>query len=92
MVSLLLLGAHIFLLLSFIFPMYFTRWARPDLAPRSGGVVLEIEIPTGFYVRKQTLRITVKNDRLPARRFRFTRQTVLFYIDYVSIFDINFNL
>ena len=80
-------GTQFFLSILSTFLLYFfTRWARPDLAPRSGGAVLEIEIPTGFYVRKQTLRITVKGDRLPARRFRFTRQTVLFYMDFVSVF------
>ena len=62
------------------------RWVRPDIAPRSGAAIIEIDIPTGFYIRKQTLRKTMRREtRIPARRFRFTRQTVVLYLDYVSI-------
>ena len=62
------------------------RWVRPDIAERSGSVVIEVDIPTGFYVRKQTLRsMVVKGLRVPVKRFRFYRQKVLLYIDFVSV-------
>ena len=62
------------------------RWVRPDIAPCSGAAIIEIDIPTGFYIRKETLRKTMRREtRIPARRFRFTRQTVVLYLDYVSI-------
>ncbi len=64
----------------------FNRWARPDVSWRSGAAILEIDIPTGFYVRKQTLRKTVAVlPRVPPNRFRFTRQKVILYLDYVRM-------
>ncbi len=60
------------------------RWVATDISPQSGAAILEVDIPTGYYVRKQQLRLYQRLGRIPAQRTRFVSQKVVLNMDYVS--------
>ena len=61
-----------------------SRWTRLDISPRSGAAVLEVDIPTGFYVRKELLRLYQRVGPIDSMRSRFTKSKVVLYFEYVS--------
>ena len=67
-----------------MFILFSSRWTRLDIAPRSGASVLEVDIPTGFYVRKELLRLYQRVGPIDSMRSRYTKQKVVLYFEYVS--------
>ena len=62
-----------------------TRWLRTDLAEHSGASVIEVDMPSGWYVRKETLRQYQRRPGYaPAMRSHLTKEKVIWYLDSVS--------
>jgi len=70
---------------SFIFILNVFSWVATQFGERSGSVILEVDIPTGWFVRKQQLRIYQRVSRIESQRSRFTKQKVVLFMDYVSM-------
>ena len=62
----------------------FCSWTLTDRSPDSGSVTLEVDVPTGFFVRKDILRKYQKLSRLPIARYRHTKHLVTASLDAVS--------
>ena len=61
------------------------RWTRDDLRNKTGMVVIEMDIPTGYVVMNDRLREYVKSGAVPTlSRAEFYDRKVVFYLDYVS--------
>ena len=61
------------------------RWLDVATSDRSGFVMIEVDIPTGFVVNKQVLRDAERVGPYDVwKRSRFTRQKVYMHIDHVS--------
>ncbi|KAK2155359.1 hypothetical protein LSH36_242g07003 [Paralvinella palmiformis] len=59
-------------------------WVATQFGERSGSVILEVDIPTGWFVRKQQLRIYQRVSRIESQRSRFTKQKVVLFMDYID--------
>ena len=66
--------------------VFMCRWARPDISETSGLAVLEVNIPTGYVITNDVLRLYAQSGTVPTlrRAEQYGRKTV-FYFDYVSI-------
>jgi hypothetical protein len=62
------------------------RWTATHISPNSGDAILEVDIPTGFFVQKNMLRKYQRVGRIDSQRSRFSKQKVILYFDYVSLF------
>lgn len=63
----------------------FFRWTRLNESIRSGMAVLDVAIPTGYWIQQQKLDTYVLSRRVRnLQRARYQERKVLFYFDYVS--------
>ena len=61
-----------------------SRWNRPDLDPEVGMTVINIEIPSGFVVARDSIE-ALYNKRIPGlKRVRFRGGTLIILYEYVS--------
>ena len=62
------------------------RWTRPDLREKTGMVVIEMDLPTGYIVMNNHLREYVQSGVVPTlNRAEFYDKKIVFYLDYVSM-------
>ena len=61
------------------------RWVATHISPYSSAAILEVELPTGFFVRKNELRKYQRVGRIDSQRSRYTKEKVVMYFDYVSL-------
>lgn len=62
------------------------RWNNVNESIRSGMAVLDVTIPTGYWIQQQKLDSYVISKRVRnLQRAKFNDKKVLFYFDYVSI-------
>lgn len=77
-----------FYALMYVCIVYFLRWTYLEESERSGMAVLEVTVPTGYFLHQKKLDDYVKyGDRLgipTLRRARYFPEKVFFYFDYVS--------
>lgn len=66
---------------------YFTfvfSWINIQESERSGMAVLDVTIPTGYWIQQQKLDSYVLSNRVRnLRRAKYMNQKVIFYFDYV---------
>lgn len=69
----------------FIHFLYFaTRWTNVNESIRSGMAVLDVTIPTGYWIQQQKLDAYILSRRVRnLQRARYLHNKVLFYFDYV---------
>lgn len=61
------------------------RWTNLNESIRSGMAVLDVTIPTGYWVQQQKLDAYILSRRVRnLQRARYQHNKVLFYFDYVS--------
>lgn len=61
------------------------KWTHQNESDRSGMAVLEVSIPTGYYLQQQRLDTYVLWGRVRnLRRAKYTEQKVIFYFDYLD--------
>ncbi|ELT90449.1 hypothetical protein CAPTEDRAFT_197470 [Capitella teleta] len=60
------------------------RWTATHISPNSGDAILEVDIPTGFFVQKNMLRKYQRVGRIDSQRSRFSKQKVILYFDYLD--------
>ena len=58
----------------------FNSWLRTDLSPVSGSAVIEVDLPTGWHVKKETLN----KHKTQAIRSHPIKEKVIWYTEYVS--------
>lgn len=64
---------------------FFFRWTNLNESIRSGMAVLDVGIPTGYYIQQQKLDTYILSRRVRnLQRARYQERKVLFYFDYVS--------
>lgn len=64
---------------------FFFRWTNLNESIRSGMAVLDVGIPTGYWVQQQKLDSYILSRRVRnLRRARYEERKVLFYFDYVN--------
>lgn len=62
------------------------RWTYTEESIRSGMAVLDVAIPTGYWVQQQKLDAYVISRRVRnLQRAKYEKKKVLFYFDYVSL-------
>lgn len=62
-----------------------SRWTHLNESIRSGMAVLDVTIPTGYWIQQQKLDAYILSKRVRnLQRARFVNNKVLFYFDYVS--------
>lgn len=67
--------------ISFVF-----RWTHLNESIRSGMAVLDVTIPTGYWIQQQKLDAYILSRRVRnLQRARYLHNKVLFYFDYVSL-------
>lgn len=66
--------------------MFFAfRWTNTNESIRSGMTVLDVAIPTGYFMQQQKLDNYVLGQRVRnLKRAKYEEKRVLFYFDYVS--------
>lgn len=68
-----------------IFFLCFYRWTNLNESIRSGMAVLDVGIPTGYWIQQQKLDSYILSRRVRnLQRARYQEKKVLFYFDYVS--------
>lgn len=61
-------------------------WINRQESQRSGMAVLDVTIPTGYWIQQQKLDAYVLSNRVRnLRRAKYMHNKVVFYFDYVSI-------
>lgn len=61
------------------------RWIHLNESIRSGMAVLDVTIPTGYWIQQQKLDAYILSKRVRnLQRARYLSDKVLFYFDYVS--------
>ena len=61
-------------------------WSRKDISMTTGLTVLEVELPTGYVIMNDDLRLYVQSGDVPTlRRAFYYSKKVVFYLDYVCI-------
>ena len=61
------------------------RWTNMNESIRSGMAVLDVAIPTGYWIQQQKLDSYILSRRVRnLQRARYQDRKVLFYFDYVS--------
>ena len=69
---------------------YGCSWLRKDISNTTGLTVLEVELPTGYVIMNDDLRLYVQSGEVPTlRRAFYYSQKVVFYLDYVRILMIS---
>ena len=64
--------------------VYFS-WDLTDESDKSGLVVLEISLPTGYYIQQDALDNYVRSRQVHTlKRAEFTQNKVVFFFDHVS--------
>lgn len=62
------------------------RWVNSNESIRSGMAVLDVAIPTGYFMQQQKLDNYVLGQRVRnLKRAKYEEKRVLFYFDYVSV-------
>lgn len=62
------------------------RWIHTSESIRSGMAVLDVTIPTGYWIQQQKLDAYILSKRVRnLQRARFFHNKVLFYFDFVSL-------
>ncbi|KAI0217799.1 Alpha-2-macroglobulin-P [Lamellibrachia satsuma] len=60
-------------------------WSRKDISMTTGLTVLEVELPTGYVIMNDDLRLYVQSGDVPTlRRAFYYSKKVVFYLDYVE--------
>lgn len=66
--------------------MYTFRWNNLNESIRSGMAVLDVAIPTGYWIQQQKLDTYILSRRVRnLQRARYQEKNVLFYFDYVRL-------
>lgn len=61
------------------------RWTNLNESIRSGMAVLDVAIPTGYWIQQQRLDAYILSRRVRnLQRARYQEKKVLFYFDFVS--------
>lgn len=61
-------------------------WINRQESERSGMAVLDVTIPTGYWIQQQKLDSYVLSNRVRnLRRAKYQNSKVIFYFDYVSM-------
>lgn len=64
------------------------RWINTNESQRSGMAVLDVTIPTGYIIQQQKLDAYILSRQVKQlHRARFQERKVLFYFNYVSIYN-----
>ncbi|KAK2182230.1 hypothetical protein NP493_362g02042 [Ridgeia piscesae] len=62
-----------------------TRWKRKDISMTTGLTVMEVELPTGYVIMNDDMRLYVQSGEVPTlRRAFYYSKKVVFYLDYVE--------
>lgn len=65
---------------------FFHRWNNVNESIRSGMAVLDVALPTGYWIQQQKLDAYILSRRVRnLQRARYLSNKVLFYFDFVSI-------
>lgn len=68
------------------------RWTHLDESERSGMAILDVTIPTGYYIQQQKLDTYVLSQSVRnLRRAKFMDKKIVFYFDYLDKTDICLN-
>lgn len=74
----------------YYFVIYYFRWNNVNESIRSGMAVLDVAIPTGYWIQQQKLDSYILSRRVRnLQRARYQEKNVLFYFDYVSFIKLN---
>lgn len=66
--------------------MYNSSWVNTKESERSGMAVLDVAIPTGYWIQQQKLDSYVLSNRVRnLRRAKYLERKIVFYFDYVSV-------
>lgn len=64
--------------------LVFLSWINSNESERSGMAVLDVAIPTGYWIQQQKLDSYVLSNRVRnLRRARYLERKIVFYFDYV---------
>lgn len=67
--------------------LFIYSWIHTEESERSGMAVLDVTIPTGYWIQQQKLDAYVLSNRVRnLRRAKYMERKIVFYFDYVSIF------
>lgn len=73
--------------LTFFYPKL--SWINTNESERSGMAVLDVAIPTGYWIQQQKLDTYVLSNRVRnLRRARYLERKIIFYFDYVRLLGI----
>ena len=61
---------------------------RTDIAPISGMMTLQMELPTGHIVGRDAIEDMYASGVPGLKRVRFRDQTLILFFEYVSLFDL----
>lgn len=74
-----------FFFMNVLFLSGFFRWINVNESIRSGMAVLDVAIPTGYFMQQQKLDSYILSRRVRnLQRAKYQEKKVLFYFDYVS--------
>jgi hypothetical protein len=69
--------------------LYCVRWLREDIAPITGMITVQVEVPTGYVVNRDEIEKLYWAGVPGLRRVRFRDGTLIIFLEYVSKFVAN---